>query len=168
MADASNGSEVNELDLHETRKRLEVLDKNYRNLKGLSQKAVVEFEDLQKKCQEYFEKYKEQEAKYLKVKGDLEKLKDVSNLALSEYENLHSKFEVEQSCRNKAEEFATNMVQQNKQLKRQSQLLISQVGGQVNLVSIFICLLAGSLIQLNATLQTLTPLKARHLSITDT
>lgn len=33
----------------------------------------------------------------------------VSNLALSEYENLHSKFEVEQSCRNKAEEFATNV-----------------------------------------------------------
>jgi len=39
----------------------------------------------------------------------LEKLKEVSNLALSEYENLHSKFEVEQSCRNKAEEFATNV-----------------------------------------------------------
>ena len=33
----------------------------------------------------------------------------VSNLALSEYENLHSKFEVEKSCRNKAEEFATNV-----------------------------------------------------------
>ncbi|KAJ7333640.1 hypothetical protein OS493_017183 [Desmophyllum pertusum] len=135
MADASNVSGAHGLDLHETRKRLEVLDKNYRNLKGLSQKAVIEFEELQNKCQEYFEKYKEQETKYLKVKGDLEKLKDVSNLALSEYENLHGKFEVEQSCRNKAEEFATNMVQENKNLKRHSQLLISQVSsiGQVNL-----------------------------------
>ena len=33
----------------------------------------------------------------------------VSNLALSEYENLHEKFEVEQSCRTKAEEFATDV-----------------------------------------------------------
>ncbi|XP_020623767.1 shootin-1-like [Orbicella faveolata] len=109
MADASNASQAYGLDLHETRKRLEVLDRNYRNLKGLSQRAVIEFEDLQKKCQDYFEKFKEQEAKYSKAKGDLEKLKEVSNLALSEYENLHSKFEVEQSCRNKAEEFATNV-----------------------------------------------------------
>ena len=33
----------------------------------------------------------------------------VSNLALAEYENLHGKYEVEQNCRNKAEEFATNV-----------------------------------------------------------
>ena len=33
----------------------------------------------------------------------------VSNIALCEYENLHEKFEVEQSCRTKAEEFATNV-----------------------------------------------------------
>ena len=39
MADASNASQEHELDLHETRKRLEVLDRNYRNLKGLSQKG---------------------------------------------------------------------------------------------------------------------------------
>lgn len=39
MADASNVSGAHGLDLHETRKRLEVLDKNYRNLKGLSQKG---------------------------------------------------------------------------------------------------------------------------------
>ena len=95
MADASNGAL--ESDLMQTRKRLEVVDKNYRNLKGLSQKgegsitwrigwstkhsprkifsavklfqevdqnlepfvsvlAVIEFEELQKKCQEYYEK----------------------------------------------------------------------------------------------------------------
>ena len=41
MADASNGCGANELDLHETRKRLEVLDRNYRNLKGLSQRGWV-------------------------------------------------------------------------------------------------------------------------------
>lgn len=34
------------------------------------------------------------------------------------------------------------MVQENKKLKRQSQLLISQVGGEVNIVSIYIYLLA--------------------------
>lgn len=39
MADASNGSATLESELDETRKRLEVLDKNYRNLKGLSQKG---------------------------------------------------------------------------------------------------------------------------------
>lgn len=94
MADASN-AEL-ESDLLETRKRLEVLDKNYRNLKGLSQRgerfitmrticltklssrkicsavnflrgwltsivglpilAVTEFEELQKKYQDYYEK----------------------------------------------------------------------------------------------------------------
>lgn len=36
-------------------------------------------------------------------------LSTVSNLALNEYENLHEKFEVEQSCRTKAEEFATTV-----------------------------------------------------------
>ena len=39
MADASNDSATLESELDETRKRLEVLDKNYRNLKGLSQKG---------------------------------------------------------------------------------------------------------------------------------
>jgi len=39
MADASNDSSSFESDLLETRKRLEVLDKNYRNLKGLSQRG---------------------------------------------------------------------------------------------------------------------------------
>ena len=33
----------------------------------------------------------------------------VSNLALNEYELLNGKFEVEQNCRTKAEEFATNV-----------------------------------------------------------
>lgn len=39
MADASNGCGENEFDLQETRKRFEVLDKKYRNLKGLSQRG---------------------------------------------------------------------------------------------------------------------------------
>lgn len=39
MADASNGPGTLESDLLETRKRLGVLDKNYRNLKGLSQRG---------------------------------------------------------------------------------------------------------------------------------
>ena len=39
MADASNTSQAYGVDLHETRKRLEVLDRNYRNLKGLSQRG---------------------------------------------------------------------------------------------------------------------------------
>ena len=94
MADGSNGPTTLESDLLETRKRLEVLDKNYRNLKGLSQKgerfiilriisetklvrrikftqlksfrvvaqtlisvsAVTEFDELQKKCQDYYQK----------------------------------------------------------------------------------------------------------------
>ena len=37
----------------------------------------------------------------------------------------------------------SQMVQENKKLKRQSQLLISQVGGQVNLVRAFFCLYLG-------------------------
>ena len=35
------------------------------------------------------------------------------------------------------------MVQENKKIKRQSQLLISQVGDQVNLVSVFLNLFSG-------------------------
>lgn len=157
MADASNDSVKSEV--LETRKQLEELDKNYRNLKGLSQRgkgcivlrgisrttliaeaflllqnilvgqkkielfvsfsAVDEYEELQEKYQEYYQKasevvcnnclflfrsypadsyemrtrsltlkskytsnqffsfqFKEQEIKYLKAKGDLEKLKE--------------------------------------------------------------------------------------------
>ena len=37
----------------------------------------------------------------------------VSNLALSEYEHLHEKLEVEHCCRTKAEEFATNVSKQS-------------------------------------------------------
>ena len=49
----------------------------------------------------------------------------VSGEALGEYENLHRKFAIEQECRDKAEEYAMQQVKANKQLKRQSTILLN-------------------------------------------
>ncbi|XP_028390849.1 shootin-1-like isoform X2 [Dendronephthya gigantea] len=97
----------------------------FNTLRIISLKAISEFEDLQKKCEENYSKYLEERENYLRTKKELDVLKEVSGEALGEYDNLHRKFEIEQECRDKAEEYAKQQVKQNKQLKRQSTILLN-------------------------------------------
>ncbi|CAB4008729.1 Hypothetical predicted protein, partial [Paramuricea clavata] len=97
----------------------------FNTLRIISLKAINEFEDLQKKCEDNYAKYLEERENYLRTKKELEILKEVSGEALGEYENLHRKFAIEQECRDKAEEYAKQQVKANKQLKRQSAILLN-------------------------------------------
>ncbi|XP_039593186.1 shootin-1 [Polypterus senegalus] len=66
-------------------------------------------------------------AEILKQKKVLNTYNRVSLLAVEEYDEIHSKLELESDLRNKAESFAHEMLVEQKVLKRQSQLLMQSV-----------------------------------------
>ena len=62
----------------------------------------------------------------------------VINPAIQEYEALKNKYKIEKGCRYQAQSYATQIVQQNQKLKRQSMGLLNLVGNnpQLSLASL--------------------------------
>lgn len=53
--------------------------------------------------------------------------------AIQEYEKLKNKYEIEKGCRYQAQSYASQIVTENRKLKRQSMGLLNLVGNNTNL-----------------------------------
>ncbi|XP_060584826.1 shootin-1-like [Ruditapes philippinarum] len=92
----------------------------------------VEQKDGRRKYDELFERHKglenEKEELRNKLHNQKDQLEEVNKLiepAIEEYTKLQNKYEIEKGCRHEAETYASQIVRQNKKLKRQSMDLIA-------------------------------------------
>ncbi|XP_045190042.2 shootin-1-like isoform X2 [Mercenaria mercenaria] len=88
--------------------------------------------DAQKQYDDLLEKHKtvekQNEELHNKLHSQKDQLNEVNKLiepALEEYNKLQNKYEIEKGCRHEAETYASQIVRQNKKLKRQSMDLIA-------------------------------------------
>ncbi|XP_066278353.1 shootin-1-like isoform X2 [Branchiostoma lanceolatum] len=99
--------------------------------------AIHEFSELQLKYNENQQQYAELAERLEVTEAQLEKLQSVSEAVYDEYMDVTTTLDVEKNCREEAEKYAANIVKQNKQLKRASQMFIQQHGGQLPEIPVF-------------------------------
>ncbi|PIK52398.1 hypothetical protein BSL78_10710 [Apostichopus japonicus] len=101
--------------------------------------ALLEHDDLQERYLQQQTELQELQAKLAETEASLWKLTNVSEKACIEMVNLHedleTKIDVEQRCREEAEHYASKMVKENKkiirenkEIKRKSMALLGQAG----------------------------------------
>lgn len=91
-------------------------------LKELSARAILEFEDVRIKYKEYFEKCSKEEAKRKRIEAQFKQLKQVSLLAVAEYESLHKQYVTENKYRLEVEEKVKKLTEENKTIRKQNKL----------------------------------------------
>ncbi|XP_057306423.1 shootin-1-like isoform X2 [Hydractinia symbiolongicarpus] len=91
-------------------------------LKELSARAILEFEDVRIKYKEYFEKCTKEEAKRKRIEAQFKQLKQVSLLAVAEYESLHKQYVTENKYRLEVEEKVKKLTEENKTIRKQNKL----------------------------------------------
>ncbi|KAI8481007.1 hypothetical protein Bbelb_412470 [Branchiostoma belcheri] len=124
-----------ELDLWQ--KKFRNSEENLSALKKLCIKAIHEFSELQLKYNENQQQYAELAERLEVTETQLEKLQSVSEAVYDEYMDVTTSLDVEKNCREEAEKYAANIVKENKQLKRASQMFIQQHGGQLPEIPVF-------------------------------
>ncbi|KAL8577019.1 hypothetical protein ACOMHN_065623 [Nucella lapillus] len=102
-----------------------------KELEGLVKTLSTHCFQVVEKHEELVVKYKANEAQYeavvARLKDTDDKLAKMGNLfepVYIEYEMMKNKFEIEAGCRKHAEQYASRVTQQNKVLKRQSQMML--------------------------------------------
>ncbi|XP_041064949.1 shootin-1 isoform X2 [Carcharodon carcharias] len=103
-------------------------DKHIKNLKDLSKQAIVEYEELVKEN----EKIREENARLIEEKNNvIQQVKEfhrVSQMMIEEVSTMQDHLEIEKSCRESAEAFASKLNKDNKSLKRISMLYMAKLG----------------------------------------
>ncbi|KAK3095520.1 hypothetical protein FSP39_015595 [Pinctada imbricata] len=96
----------------------------YEKLKQLAGVVVVQYESLLQQYRQMETQYNVLVNKLMDREDQLKKMKKLVEPAIREYEMMKMKYEIEVGCRTQAEKFATKISSQNKELKRQSQMLL--------------------------------------------
>eukprot|EP00794_Sanderia_malayensis_P005295 gene5295-5964_t len=91
-------------------------------LKGLSSKAVREFEELQKKCKDIYSKYTHEYDQNQKFKSQFKQLKRVSLLAVTEYENLMKRYTDETKSKEEVKNKLKKVEEENKELRKANKM----------------------------------------------
>ncbi|XP_022344329.2 shootin-1-like isoform X1 [Crassostrea virginica] len=104
------------------------LQERYNNLKELSSQVLVRYDDLLYKFQENEKAYNSVVHRLKLRESQLKEMKKLIQPAISEYEKMKMKFEIEYNCRAQAEILASKISTQNKELKRQSKMLLDLQG----------------------------------------
>ncbi|XP_048745455.1 shootin-1-like isoform X4 [Ostrea edulis] len=104
------------------------LQERYEKLKALSSQVLVQYDDLLFKFQENEKAYHGVVHRLKLRESQLKEMKKLIQPAISEYERMKMKYEMELNCRTQAEVFATKISTQNKELKRQSKMLLDLQG----------------------------------------
>ncbi|KAL4231620.1 hypothetical protein ACF0H5_009200 [Mactra antiquata] len=114
----------NQMNETDWKTKYEDTTKQLKLLKLTSEDVRKEYDEVIRKKNEL---EKQNEELQRKVQEQKEQIKEVESLiepALVEYNQLENKYEIEKGCRHNAESYASQIVQQNKILKRQSMDLI--------------------------------------------
>ncbi|XP_062602701.1 shootin-1-like [Saccostrea cucullata] len=104
------------------------LQERYDKLKSLSSQVLVQYDDLLYKFQENEKAYNSVVHRLKLRESQLKEMKKLIQPAISEYERMKMKYEIEFNCRTQAEVLATKISTQNKELKRQSKMLLELQG----------------------------------------
>ncbi|XP_061171043.1 shootin-1-like isoform X2 [Saccostrea echinata] len=104
------------------------LQVRYDTLKSLSSQVLVQYDDLLYKFQENEKAYNSVVHRLKLRESQLKEMKKLIQPAISEYERMKMKYEIEFDCRTQAEVLATKISTQNKELKRQSKMLLELQG----------------------------------------
>ncbi|XP_078420777.1 shootin-1 isoform X2 [Cetorhinus maximus] len=103
-------------------------DKHIKNFKDLSKQAIDEYEELVKEN----EKIREENARLIEEKNNVnQQVKEfhrVSQMMIEEVSTIQDHLEIEKSCRESAEAFASELNKDNKSLKRISMLYMAKLG----------------------------------------
>ncbi|XP_021355558.1 shootin-1-like isoform X2 [Mizuhopecten yessoensis] len=99
----------------------------YKHLKELSAKVVIQYDELYKKLKATEEQCKTVSSRLKEREQQMGQMKKLIEPAIQEYEKMKIKFEIEMKCRMKAENFATHINVQNKELKRQSNMIMAKM-----------------------------------------
>eukprot|EP00117_Sycon_ciliatum_P028138 scpid40933/ scgid22683/ Shootin-1 len=109
--------------LVEAKRRQQEAEKKYELLKRLAKQALQEFEDLKTKCNDNHEQCVEERRAHdltkqeLKtVREELQKFRETSQRAFEEYGEFQDKLDLEKDLRNKAEEYAQEVLEENRRL----------------------------------------------------
>ncbi|XP_065924706.1 shootin-1 isoform X2 [Magallana gigas] len=105
-----------------------MLQERYDVLKELSSQVLVRYDDLLYKFLENEKVYNSTVHKLKLRESQLKEMKKLIQPAISEYERMKLKYEIEFNCRTQAEMLATKITTQNKELKRQSKMLLDLQG----------------------------------------
>jgi len=87
-------------------------------LRKLAARAILEFEDVQGKCKEYHEKSTVEEKKRKKIEAQFKQLKQVSLLAVAEYESLHKQYVEENKYREEIEKQLKQTKDENVEIRK--------------------------------------------------
>eukprot|EP00112_Aurelia_sp_Birch-Aquarium-sp1_P018738 Seg4519.1 transcript_id=Seg4519.1/GoldUCD/mRNA.D3Y31 product=Shootin-1 protein_id=Seg4519.1/GoldUCD/D3Y31 len=91
-------------------------------LADLSNRAVHEFEETQKKCHELSAKYQHQHDRSQKLESQFKQLKRVSLLAVSEYENLMKRYTDEAKSKEDVQNKLRKVEDENKELRKTNKI----------------------------------------------
>ncbi|XP_052706360.1 shootin-1-like isoform X4 [Crassostrea angulata] len=105
-----------------------MLQERYDVLKELSSQVLVRYDELLYKFLENEKVYNSTVHKLKLRESQLKEMKKLIQPAISEYERMKLKYEIEFNCRTQAEMLATKITTQNKELKRQSKMLLDLQG----------------------------------------
>ncbi|XP_012557260.2 shootin-1 isoform X1 [Hydra vulgaris] len=94
-------------------------EKQLEALKRLSARAILEFDDVNAKYAEYYEKFCKEEEKFKKLDSQFKQLKQVSLLAVSEYDSLQKQYAAENKYRAEIEEKLRKVTEENLELQKQ-------------------------------------------------
>ncbi|CAD5118348.1 DgyrCDS7058 [Dimorphilus gyrociliatus] len=117
--------------------KYEESEKKLNTLKDLANAGVTDYESLLAKYNENYEIHQKVCTRLEDTEKKLQQLQTVAEPAIEAFMQLKTRHEIEEECRRKAENYASQVYKENKQLKRQSALLLQHVdNSQLSIVEL--------------------------------